>query len=115
MLPKASKAVTVNEWATPAVVAGKPATWNVEAAAAVTPTVAVLVGPKKLLSAAVMVCVPAVFNVAVNTCVPESLGVKNQELGNPACASLLEKLMSPEYDVRLPYASIGVRVKFKAL
>ena len=53
----------------------------------------------KKLSAAVMVCVPAVFNVAVNTCVPESPGVKNQLLGKPACASLLENTTSPEYDV----------------
>ena len=71
----------MNEWATPAVVAGKPETLNDAAAAGVTVTDCVPAGVEPVTSpATVIVCGPAVFSVAVNVWLPASASV-NREVG----------------------------------
>jgi hypothetical protein len=84
----------VNEWATPAVVAGKPETLNDEAAAGVTVIDCVPVGVEVAISCKVIVCEPAVFSVAVNEWLPPSANVNADGGGKIACASLLVKMTS---------------------
>ena len=70
-LPKASSAVTVKVWDTPAVVAGKPLTVNEAAAAAVTTIPdCVTLSPALAVSATVSDCVPTVFRVALKYAPP---------------------------------------------
>ena len=93
---KASSAVTLKTWRTPAVVvAGKSVTDNVWAVAAVTVAVNELVSKAFTVSTTVTVLVPALFRVTVKLCCPALPAVKAEFAGSPALGSVLEKWTVP--------------------
>lgn len=112
VLPKGSLAITLKDWATPAVVvAGSPVSWIVLASAGVT-LMPELVPVRLLLVESVTVSdrVPAVLKVAEKVAVPL---LKVTLVGRTACPSLLVNRTVPVYPVAvLPKASLATAVKF---
>src|SRR3954451_18147581 len=95
-----SRTVTVKDRATPAVVAGKPVTANVEATGGVAVLDIVPVRDELATSVAVTVCVPTVMKVKFTAAEPLTRAVS---AGNTASGSELVKWTVPSYPLaRLP-------------